>query len=69
MKFKQWSADPTLVWKNVGDHLLLVQIYVDDIIFGSIGPILSKHIANLMKSKFEMCMIGKINFFLGLNIS
>ena len=47
---------------------MLVQIYVDDIIFGSTDPALSKEFEDLMKSKFEMSMMGKINNFLGLNI-
>nr|GEZ19272.1 retrovirus-related Pol polyprotein from transposon TNT 1-94 [Tanacetum cinerariifolium] len=55
-------------WKN-GNDLLLVQIYVDDIIFAA--PILELFdlFANLMCSKFKMSMMGKISFFLGLQIS
>ncbi|KAI3499752.1 hypothetical protein L1887_35561 [Cichorium endivia] len=66
--FKQGSVDPTLFRKKVGTHLMLVQIYVDDIIFGSTDPNLSKDFEKLMKSKFQMSMMGKINFFLGLQI-
>ena len=66
--FKQGSVDPTLFLKKVKNHLMIVQIYVDDIIFGSTDPSLSKDFENLMKSKFEMSMMGKLNFFLGLNI-
>nr|GEY13392.1 retrovirus-related Pol polyprotein from transposon TNT 1-94 [Tanacetum cinerariifolium] len=55
-------------WKNSND-LLLVQIYVDDIIF--VAPILElcDLFANLMCSKFKMSMMGKISFFLGLQVS
>ena len=49
-KFKQGSVDPTLFRKKVGCHLMLVQIYVDDIIFGSTDPALSIEFENLMKS-------------------
>ncbi|KAI3493174.1 hypothetical protein L1887_42164 [Cichorium endivia] len=66
--FKQGSVDPTLFRKKVGNHLMIVQIYVDDIIFGSTDPNLSKDFEKLMKSKFQMSMMGKINFFLGLQI-
>ncbi|KAI3753296.1 hypothetical protein L2E82_25346 [Cichorium intybus] len=66
--FKQGSVDPTLFRKKVGSHLMLVQIYVDDIIFGSTDPNLSKDFEKLMKIKFQMSMMGKINFFLGLQI-
>ena len=37
-KFKQGSVDPTFFRKKDGDHLMIVQIYVDDIIFGSSNP-------------------------------
>ncbi|XP_052619848.1 uncharacterized mitochondrial protein AtMg00810-like [Lactuca sativa] len=67
-KFKQGSVDPNLFRKKVGDHLMLLQIYVDDIIFGSNDPSLSREFVNMMKSQFEMSMMGKINNFLGLNI-
>nr|GFA08944.1 retrotransposon protein, putative, Ty1-copia subclass [Tanacetum cinerariifolium] len=51
-----------------GYDLLLVQIYVDDIIFAASTPELDLF-ANLMCSKFKMSMMGKISFFLGLQIS
>nr|GFB87428.1 hypothetical protein [Tanacetum cinerariifolium] len=48
--------------------ILLVQIYVDDIIFGSTNPNLSKQFEKLMHSKFEMSMMGETKFFLGIQI-
>nr|GFA68292.1 retrotransposon protein, putative, unclassified [Tanacetum cinerariifolium] len=51
-------------WGNI----LLVQIYVDDIIFGSTYPNLSKRFEKLMHSKFEMSMMGELKFFLGIQI-
>nr|GEU50468.1 hypothetical protein [Tanacetum cinerariifolium] len=55
-------------WKN-GNDLLLVQIYVDDIIFAASTLELCNLFANLMCSKFKMSMMGKISFFLGLQTS
>nr|GEU71388.1 retrovirus-related Pol polyprotein from transposon TNT 1-94 [Tanacetum cinerariifolium] len=52
-----------------GNDLLLVQIYVDDIIFAASTLELCDLFANLMCSKFKMSMMGKISFFLGLQIS
>nr|GEV26889.1 hypothetical protein [Tanacetum cinerariifolium] len=52
-----------------GNDLLLVQIYVDDIIFADSTPKLCDLFSNLMCSKFKMSMMGKISFFLGLQIS
>nr|GEV73294.1 Gag-Pol polyprotein [Tanacetum cinerariifolium] len=53
--------------EEVGD-ILLVQIYVDDIIFGSTNPNLSKRFEKLMHNKFEMSMMGELRFFLGIQI-
>nr|GFB58883.1 copia protein [Tanacetum cinerariifolium] len=48
--------------------ILLVQIYVDDIIFGSTNPNLSKRFEKLMHNKFEMSIMGELKFFLGIQI-
>ncbi|GJW80341.1 retrovirus-related pol polyprotein from transposon TNT 1-94 [Tanacetum coccineum] len=50
------------------EDILLVQIYVDDIIFGSTNPKLSKRFEKLMHSKFDMSMMGELKFFLGIQI-
>nr|GEX60979.1 hypothetical protein [Tanacetum cinerariifolium] len=52
-----------------GNDLLLVQIYVDDVIFAASTPELCDLFAKIMCSKFKMSMMGKISFFLGLQIS
>nr|GFA03782.1 retrovirus-related Pol polyprotein from transposon TNT 1-94 [Tanacetum cinerariifolium] len=66
--FTKGSINPTLfITKHRGD-ILLVQIYVDDIIFGSTNPNLSKRFEKLMHSKFEMSMMGELKFFLGIQI-
>nr|GEU80525.1 retrovirus-related Pol polyprotein from transposon TNT 1-94 [Tanacetum cinerariifolium] len=66
--FSKGSTDPTFfITKHRGD-ILLVQIYVDDIIFGSTNPKLSKQFKNLMHNKFEMSMMGELKFFLGIQI-
>ena len=57
--FKQRPIDPTLFRKKVGNHPMLVQVYVDVIIFPSTDPWLSKEFEDLMKSKFEMSMMEK----------
>nr|GEU49358.1 hypothetical protein [Tanacetum cinerariifolium] len=51
-----------------GEDILLVQIYVDDIIFGSTNPKYSKRFEKLMHSRFEMSLMGEMKFFLGLRI-
>ena len=48
--------------------ILLVQIYVDAIIFGSTNDSLCKEFSLDMQSEFEMSMMGELNFFLRLQI-
>nr|GFD25250.1 uncharacterized mitochondrial protein AtMg00810-like [Tanacetum cinerariifolium] len=48
--------------------ILLVQVYVDDIIFGSTNKELCKAFEKLMKDKFQMSSMGKLTFFLGLQV-
>ncbi|GKB63123.1 retrovirus-related pol polyprotein from transposon TNT 1-94 [Tanacetum coccineum] len=55
--------------RREGKDILLVQIYVDDIIFASTKPDLCEKISKIMCSKFKMSMMGKMQFFLGLQIS
>nr|GEW76797.1 hypothetical protein [Tanacetum cinerariifolium] len=51
-----------------GNDLLLVQIYVDDIIFASTNTAMCNEFANSMTTKFKMSMMGKMSLFLGLQI-
>ncbi|GJZ47474.1 retrovirus-related pol polyprotein from transposon TNT 1-94 [Tanacetum coccineum] len=67
--FSKGSVDPTLFIRREGNDLILVQIYVDDIIFAASTPELCDLFAKIMCSKFKMSMMGKISFFLGLQIS
>nr|GEW04578.1 retrovirus-related Pol polyprotein from transposon TNT 1-94 [Tanacetum cinerariifolium] len=66
--FSKGSVDPTLFIRRNDNDLLLVQIYVDDIIFAASTIELCDLFANLMCSKFKMLMMSKISFFLGLQI-
>nr|GEW08406.1 hypothetical protein [Tanacetum cinerariifolium] len=67
--FSKGLVDPTLFIRRNGNDLLLVQIYVDDIIFAASTLELCDLFANLICSKFKMSMMEKISFFLGLQIS
>ncbi|KAJ9536179.1 hypothetical protein OSB04_un000639 [Centaurea solstitialis] len=66
--FKRGTIDTTLFLKKEGDDLLLVQIYVDDIIFGSTNPDLCTKFSKIMETEFEMSMMGELNFFLGIQV-
>ncbi|GJS74547.1 retrovirus-related pol polyprotein from transposon TNT 1-94 [Tanacetum coccineum] len=66
--FIKGIVDPTLFTRRHRDDILLVQIYVDDIIFGSTKLVYAKRFEKLMKDNFEMSMIGEMKFFLGLQV-
>ncbi|GJW35782.1 retrovirus-related pol polyprotein from transposon TNT 1-94 [Tanacetum coccineum] len=67
-KFSKGAVDPTLFTQKTGKHILLVQIYVDDIIFASTEPKSCDIFSNEMSSKFQMLMMGQMSFFLGLQV-
>ena len=62
------KIDTTLFIKQKDNDMLIVQIYVDDIIFGATNVSLCEEFAKYMHSEFEMSMMGELNFFLGLQI-
>nr|GEY57429.1 ribonuclease H-like domain, reverse transcriptase, RNA-dependent DNA polymerase [Tanacetum cinerariifolium] len=62
------TIDQTLVIKKQQKDILLVQIYVDDIIFGATDKALCQSFEKLMKEKFQMSSIGELTFFLGLQV-
>ncbi|GKE20657.1 copia protein [Tanacetum coccineum] len=68
-KFSKGVVDPTLFTRKEGKDILRVQIYIDDIIFASTDHALCDVFAEIMSSKFKMSMMGKMSFFLGLQIS
>ncbi|GJU81418.1 putative ribonuclease H-like domain-containing protein [Tanacetum coccineum] len=67
-KFSKGAVDLTLFTRKTGKHILLVQIYVDDIIFASTNPKACDIFSNEMSSKFQMSMMGQMSFFLGLQV-
>ncbi|KAJ0720223.1 putative RNA-directed DNA polymerase [Helianthus annuus] len=67
-QFIRGKVDATLFTKVVDGHLLIVQIYVDDIIFGSTNEKLCKDFEQVMKQKFKMSSMGEMKFFLGLQV-
>nr|GFB48226.1 retrovirus-related Pol polyprotein from transposon TNT 1-94 [Tanacetum cinerariifolium] len=64
--FQKGSIDTILFIKKKGKHIMLIQIYVDDIIYGLMNPKHYTKFSNLMVKHFEMSMIGEMKIFLGL---
>ncbi|GJT33204.1 putative ribonuclease H-like domain-containing protein, partial [Tanacetum coccineum] len=67
-RFQRGKINKTLFIKRYKGDILLVQVYVDDIIFGSIKKELCTKFERLMHEKFQMSSIGELTVFLGLKV-
>ncbi|GJU72595.1 putative ribonuclease H-like domain-containing protein [Tanacetum coccineum] len=67
-EFQRGKIDKTLFIKRYKGDILLVQVYVDDIIFGSTKKELCNAFEKLMHEKFQMSYMGELTFFLGLQV-
>ncbi|GJX89569.1 putative ribonuclease H-like domain-containing protein [Tanacetum coccineum] len=67
-RFQRGKIDQTLFIKKKKGDILLVQVYIDDIIFGSTKKELCTAFEKLMKEKFQMSFMGELTFFLGLQV-
>ncbi|GJY81013.1 putative ribonuclease H-like domain-containing protein [Tanacetum coccineum] len=66
--FHRGQIDKTSFIKRHKDDILLLQVYVDDIIFGSTKKELSNEFEKLMHDKFQMSSMGELTFLLGLQV-
>ncbi|GKE87510.1 retrovirus-related pol polyprotein from transposon TNT 1-94 [Tanacetum coccineum] len=66
-KFIKGAVGPTLFTRKEGNDILLVQIYVDDIIFASTNPKFCNKFSKEMSSRFKMSIMGKCLSFYGYN--
>jgi len=66
--YERGMIDKTLFIKKSNFEIILVQIYVDDIIFGATQDSLCEEFVAAMKGLFEMSMMGELSFFLGLQV-
>jgi hypothetical protein len=62
------KVDTTLFTKKVGNDLFVLQIYVDDIMFGSTNQDFYEEFGKMMANEFDMSMIGELSYFFGLQI-
>nr|GEX45065.1 putative ribonuclease H-like domain-containing protein [Tanacetum cinerariifolium] len=65
---KRGTIDKTLFIKKDSRHIILVQVYVDDIIFGSTNKAWCDEFEVLIKGEFEMSAMDELTFFLGLQV-
>ncbi|GJX12721.1 putative ribonuclease H-like domain-containing protein [Tanacetum coccineum] len=66
--YRRGTIDKTLFIKKNSRDIILVQVYVDDIIFGSTNKAWCTEFEVLMKGEFEMSAMGELTFFLGLQV-
>ncbi|GJV70588.1 putative ribonuclease H-like domain-containing protein [Tanacetum coccineum] len=66
--FRRGTIDKTLFIKKDKGDILLVQVYVDDIIFGSTKKSLCVEFEQMMHKRFQMSSMGELTFFLGLQV-
>nr|GEZ60318.1 putative ribonuclease H-like domain-containing protein [Tanacetum cinerariifolium] len=66
--YRRWSIDQTLFIIKDSNDIMLVQVYVDDIIFGSTRKDWCEEFETLMQSEFEMSFMGPLTFFIGLQV-
>ncbi|GJY40962.1 uncharacterized mitochondrial protein-like protein [Tanacetum coccineum] len=66
--FQRGKIDKTLFIRRDKGDILLVQLYVDDIIFGSTKKSLCTEFEKIMHKKFQMSSMGELIFFLGLQV-
>jgi hypothetical protein len=62
-----WSIDKTLFTLNHGNDFLLVQIYMDGIVFGGSSHVLVSSFQEMME-EFQMSMMGELTFSLGIQV-
>nr|GEU48312.1 retrovirus-related Pol polyprotein from transposon TNT 1-94 [Tanacetum cinerariifolium] len=67
--FFKGIINPTLFIRRFDNDNLVVQVYVDDIIFGSSHPRYTQLFFDLMKSRFKMSMMGEMTFYVGLQVN
>ncbi|GKD54727.1 putative ribonuclease H-like domain-containing protein, partial [Tanacetum coccineum] len=67
--YKRGQIDKTSFIKRVKSDILLVQVYVDDIIFGFTRNEICIEFEKMMHNKFQMSSMGELTFFLGLQVS
>ncbi|GJS44013.1 putative ribonuclease H-like domain-containing protein [Tanacetum coccineum] len=67
-RYRRGTIDKTLFIKKDKHDIILVQVYMDDIIFGSTKRSWCDEFEALMKSKFQMSSMGELTFFLGLQV-
>ncbi|GJZ41098.1 putative ribonuclease H-like domain-containing protein, partial [Tanacetum coccineum] len=66
--FRRGTIDKTFFIKKNKSDIMLVQVYMDDIIFGSTKKSMCTEFEEVMHKRFQMSSMGELSFFLGLQV-
>ena len=66
--FSQCHYDPNVSTKKVGNHLIILVLYVDDLILTGSDPKFLTHVKSCLKQNFEMSDLGHLHYFIGLQV-
>jgi hypothetical protein len=66
LKSEDGKVGTTLFTKKIGNDLFILQIYVDDIIFGSTNQNLYDEFGKIMVNEIETSVIGELSYFFSL---
>ena len=66
--FSRCHCHPNVYTKKVGNHLIILGLYVDDLILTGSDPKLITHVKSNLKQNFEMLNLGHLHYFLGLQV-
>ena len=66
--FQRGGVDKTLFISENGKDILIIQVYVDDIIFGGTSQSMVDEFVRTMTEEFKMSMVGELSYFLGLQV-
>ena len=66
--FSRFHSNPNVYTKKVGNHLIILVLYVDDLILTCSDPKLLTHVNSSLKQNFEISYLGHLHYFLGLQV-
>ena len=66
--FSRCHSDPNVYTNKVGNHLIILVLYVDDLILTGSDPKLITHVKSSLKQNFEMSDLGHLHYFFGLQV-
>ena len=67
-EYSRGGANQTLFIKRSNNDVIVAQIYVDNIVFGATSHGIMDHFVEHISSEFEMILVGKLTYFLGLQV-